>query len=121
MSRVLRYLERLLEPKVLSWLAVVAGLVLLAGIFNILYTIAHDPTAYVTIHQRLGPVPGESYQNFMELFTVLLGYGVITLGLYILRSSVSTYRVKSYTAIIGILLMILGAVLVAALWIAKRG
>lgn len=115
-------MERLLRPELLAPLAVAAALLLLSGLFNILYTMSHDPSQFLAAMSRIGPVPSQNLQNVTELVLVFLGYAMMVLGSYTLYNAARGSRAAArYRILSGTVLLIVGALLVAALAYVKTG
>lgn len=121
-SKVVEAVERLLRPELLAPLAVAAALFLLSGLFNILYTMSHDPSQFLAAMSRIGPVPSHNLQNVTELVLVFLGYAMMVLGSYTLYNAARGSRAAArYRVLSGTALLIVGALLVAALAYVKTG
>lgn len=122
MAKVAELLNRLLSPDFIAPLAIAAALLLLSGIFNILYTMLHDPDQFLAAMSRIGPVPSQSLQNLTELILVFTGYAMIVLGSYTLYNAAKGYRrAVKYVLPVAITLILVGALLVVALSYAKGG
>jgi uncharacterized membrane protein YidH (DUF202 family) len=80
----------------------------------------HDPGQFLAAMSRIGPVPSQSLQNLTELVLVFLGYAMIVLGSYTLYSTArGSRRAVKYKLPVAITLLVVGALLVVALFYAK--
>jgi len=120
--RVVEAARKLLKPELLAPLAVMVALLLLSGVFNILYVLSHDPSQFLAAMSRIGPVPSQSLQNATELFLAFFGYAMAVLGAYNLHSAARGSRAAvRYKIASGTALLIVGVLLVAALFFVKTG
>jgi len=118
--KVTELVNRVLSPEFIAPLAIAAALLFLSGVFNILYTMLHDPGQFLAAMSRIGPVPSQSLQNLTELVLVFLGYAMIVLGSYTLYSAArGSRRAVKYKLPVAITLLVVGALLVVALFYAK--
>jgi len=121
-AKVAEAVGKLLKPELLAPLAVTAALLLLSGVFNILYTMSHDPSQFLAVMSRIGPVPSQSLQNATELMLVFFGYAMIVFGSYNLYNAARGSRAAvRYRILSGTALLIVGALLIAALFFVKTG
>lgn len=121
MARAAELLDKLLKPELLAPLAVAVALVLLSGLFNLLYTLLHEPGQFLAASSTVGPVRSENLQNLTELMLVFTGYAMIVWGLYTLHGGAGGSRAPSkYSVIIGTTLVVVGVLLVLALYYAKE-
>jgi len=115
-------LRRLLEPAVFAPLLVIGGLLLLSGLFNVLYTCLHDAGECAAVHAHIGPVRGLSLQNSTELLLSFLGYTMIVLGLHGLYGLSRRGGERQLAAFaVSLVLLVLGALLIATLYLSKTG
>mgnify|MGYP001772971522 CR=1 FL=1 len=122
MPKFAESLRKVLEPSVLAPIAVSAALLLLSGVFNVLYTCLHDAQQCSAAHSRIGPVPSSSLQNTTEAILSFTGYAMVVFGLYDLYTSAKRVRRgSSYHLAIGLTLIIVGVLLLAVMFAAKRG
>jgi len=115
-------LRRLLEPALFAPLLVIGGLLLLSGLFNVLYTCLHDAGECAAVHAHIGPVRSLSLQNSTELLLSLLGYAMIVLGLHGLYG-LSRRGGERWLATfaVNLVLLVLGALLITTLYLSKTG
>lgn len=122
MPKIAELIKKILEPAVFAPITVSVALFLLSGIFNVLYTCLHDAQQCAAVHSRIGPVPSSSLQNTTEAILSFTGYAMIVFGLYNLHTSAKrARRGSSYYLAIGLALVIVGVLLVAVMFAAKRG
>ncbi|MEM1690311.1 MAG: hypothetical protein QXG48_00910 [Thermofilaceae archaeon] len=121
MVRPLDPLKKLLEPATLAPLAVMSALLLVSGIFNVFYTCLHDLDQCAAVHSRIGPVPGTSLQNTTEFILSFMGYAIMIYGFYNLYDTLRRTR-RDFTREIAIslILIIIGTLLIAVMYYAKR-
>lgn len=121
MLRPLELVKRILEPTILGPLAVMLALFLLSGVFNVVYTCLHDVNQCAAAHSRIGPVPGTSLQNTTELILSFMGYAMMVYGFYGLYDSFRRAR-RDFTRVvlINLILIVVGLLLIAVMYYAKR-
>jgi len=117
---VARLVRRVLEPELLAPLVVAAALFILSGVFNVLYTCLHDAEQCAAVHSRVGPVPSDSLQNTTEIILSFMAYAMMTYGIYSLRNALARTRRSSLAIATGLALVIMGALLLAVMFAAKR-
>ena len=83
MVKIIDALRRLFDPSILSPLLVAIGLLVLCGIFNILYVMFHSPREFIAVISRIGAIPSNNLQSLTELIMALTGYSMINMEYFI--------------------------------------
>lgn len=123
MPQIPRFIAKLLNPTILAPLIVAASLLLLCGIFNILYTMIHSPEEFIAVTSNIGPVASRSYQNFIELAISFVGYLMVVAGYYLLYTGSGKIRGEAakLSVATGLILIVIGSLLVIVLYAQKTG
>lgn len=117
-------LNRVLSPGFYAPLMVAAVLVILCGLFNVLYTAVNSPQEFLAASSRIGPTPSRSIQNISELLISLMSYSMMMAGCYLLYT-VDRYSSRRsmlrYSLVLGNVLIVIGLLMIMSLYAQKSG